>query len=1200
MKKLIKMDKLFLFACASVLATNALSAAEKQTDYRQSSGTFVNSVSTEYSAPADSFSPDSGVYYSRYVDVTDREDSLRWDSAKNAFYDVSTGKYCSVDTIIALSGNAVFRNTCTGNNPFGLTVIIKEKSKVDELQKESGSSGLENNIYLFDSAVLINENNCRIALPNTYNHNNKPLFDVNFLLTGTSRIENYGVLYSRAFNNGHGLFIELNNSSSLLNMGCVIDFSGIEIYDNASMQNFNWMEAAEMSLFDSAKYQNFGTSYSTTTLVLDPDDDDDSSLFKNALVYKQKDVSGLTYWTGSRAYYPVNFEIEADDPNDDFDADEVSSATYENYGQLYGFGSNLISAPTVYVYNENQKNQLKNLNFRNRLNFKNYGTVDAYLGDAAFGSLVTLTVASGSKFNGKVSLGNAEEIYVNDNDTQTKTSEALSETSYLNVILGAGTDTTNALLGTSTTFNKKVDLTVSSESSSMKQKVKLYSSATNTSSSTVSASDFVATTGTFTSGGRNYTWTLCTDNGENCGVIEAKLAGGTIEEKNFSSETASLKASELSANTYVTFDDSVSSFSGKIESTNGETTNCEIAVTKDITFTGDLSAHNGLLSIGAGKTLTLKESGKLGSGNIEISNQGTLSVQTDTTIANDISGMGILEIDSAVVSITGKTNVGTILLSTSSSSTSPSVLKGSVYLDGTNLQCFSAGNSAAGCLISLFAVDGEQITLANDATVSLNKNYVKLSLTGKTGIEAEDLNSADAKKLTEKLKSGDRVTIFSGSGNVYISAEQVLAQANGEGTEDFLKTDAVLENISKSRAVVFRQTESELSLRVVAAASELVNVPAPEGLDSGFAAALIGSETIASISDTIDANGFVNERSLGNDPIITASLNNDVSAAQKILRNASPIGYAAMTAVPVAGFYNDLDSVSARLKHRRMEAKISKDDGTPKTWEFFAQAQGSVVDNGSGSDDPAFDFDTYGVLAGADNRFSETLVGGIAVGYESGSADIHDSGGDIDVEDFRAMVFLEKTLGERGFVNGGAQLGFGEYDATRRSAYGEASGDADGWSFGFFATTGLRFDISETFSATPYVGLSYARAKVSSFDESGTKALGISSFSGESLRGRFGVSLDWALTVAEKSVQLGLDFAYARDFLSDEVDIDYSLGGQSFTATTAMMSEDVFSVSPTASVALTDSSSIYAAYTFATGTDSSTAHSANIGYRYRF
>ena len=57
---------------------------------------------------------------------------------------------------------------------------------------------------------------------------------------------------------------------------------------------------------------------------------------------------------------------------------------------------------------------------------------------------------------------------------------------------------------------------------------------------------------------------------------------------------------------------------------------------------------------------------------------------------------------------------------------------------------------------------------------------------------------------------------------------------------------------------------------------------------------------------------------------------------------------------------------------------------------------------------------------------------------------------------------------------------------------------------------------------------------------------------------------------------------------------------QEFEAKAKALPEDVFSIGPTVNVDVSPSASVYAGYSFSAGTDSSTTHSANVGFRMRF
>ena len=134
------------------------------------------------------------------------------------------------------------------------------------------------------------------------------------------------------------------------------------------------------------------------------------------------------------------------------------------------------------------------------------------------------------------------------------------------------------------------------------------------------------------------------------------------------------------------------------------------------------------------------------------------------------------------------------------------------------------------------------------------------------------------------------------------------------------------------------------------------------------------------------------------------------------------------------------------------------------------------------------------------------------------------------------------------------------------------------------------------------MGLAYTHAEADSFTEDGGKAaFDADSLSGDSLRARIGCAFSWDFALASTAVRLGLDVAYSRELLDDEIDVDVTASdGSRISETAAALPEDVFSIGPTLNVDVSVSASIYAGYAFNAGTDSSTTHSANVGFRMRF
>lgn len=336
-------------------------------------------------------------------------------------------------------------------------------------------------------------------------------------------------------------------------------------------------------------------------------------------------------------------------------------------------------------------------------------------------------------------------------------------------------------------------------------------------------------------------------------------------------------------------------------------------------------------------------------------------------------------------------------------------------------------------------------------------------------------------------------------------------------------------------------------------------------------------------------------------------------ALSATLNNLSPLSYGAMLALPQSGFLNDIAAVSARIEQRRYDNYSQFIWETHNDWEYFVQAQGSFVESDEGKPDTrTFDMNTYGAIAGADVKLSATTVAGFAVAYDYGDADIHNGGGDIKSNDFRATAFFGKLFAERFYLDTGLQAGLATFDVKRRTALGSVNGDATGWHAGAFANLGVLLplwvcedDDKTNLCLMPYVGLAYSYYGVGSFDESGAEtALDTDSFDANSLRASIGASLALTFPWLGKTTRVNLDFSYSRELLDTEADIESSMpgifGGEKMKFEATAFAEDVFSIGPRISIDLDSSKSIYAGYRFDVSADSDMSHTVNIGFRSRF
>ena len=311
------------------------------------------------------------------------------------------------------------------------------------------------------------------------------------------------------------------------------------------------------------------------------------------------------------------------------------------------------------------------------------------------------------------------------------------------------------------------------------------------------------------------------------------------------------------------------------------------------------------------------------------------------------------------------------------------------------------------------------------------------------------------------------------------------------------------------------------------------------------------------------------------------------------------LAYAAMVAMPTEVYNQDVQSLHRRLEQRRFESANNRDE-----WQFFAQAQSMSVENGSDRADSAtFDFSTYGALVGGDVRLSENSVFGMALAYDRGTADIHNSQGEISMDSYRATVYAGTVFNDYYFAEGGAHFGFSSYEIERKGEYGDNKGETDGWSAGLFASAGGLIPTAvEDLYLTPYVGFSYLHTAVDQVEETGTRSMKADAFNGDSLRGRVGIGASYSFALGETPTRVGLDLAYSHEFLDDETEVDVGATGVGYSRTIKEKAfpADAVSVGASCDFTLSENTGLFLNYTVDIGVNSDMAHRANVGFRFTY
>lgn len=982
----------------------------------------------------------------------------------------------------------------------------------------------------------------------------------------------------------------LTDSASFTNNGTGCSFESIYLTDSASFTN-NGTVSNEFCLHDNASFTNNGT----ITVVSWVDLDGNTSFTNNGTIVDSLYVEVYNDYEGYHVYY--------DDP----EFLPEGSATVENNGTI---GSVYLTVEVEsYFYDDDETvtellSSAKDWVEEGHLSFINRGTVT---GSVSASSFVSVTLVQGSSIGGDLTLGKSAHVRVDiehDYDDYYDYAGAyVAGEDELNIVLNANGGSSALIAGdlvlyTPTTLNVSLSDDSDDDSvSSMLYEVQLYdgelvlesqtlysysSESDDEDEGTETTGSLTATSGTFSSDGTTYTWALDTDSGTITvfsGALEQYLFveddddyvtydfevkidddGNVTTSYTNKKSYRSKDVIEIGSNTYAVFDLSFDSFAGTISGSG------ELHSSSDVDFSGDISDFTGTLFIDD-ETFTVESDATLGS-SARIVVAGTLEITSSRTIRNATSGSGTILVSSGKVSFaTGSTGVATL-----------SIAEGAKLSGGVTLTHDSSATLVLAGTLSLDASAQETVS----ASDSLN-------------VEIASTASLDLSGVESVLRSGNSATIFTAGDTGALT----LTFESGD-IESFLLTSDELSEIADETAVIYSTSGNAVSLTL--AGSLFTASGLHDGL-SEIAAAIVSNLTYSDVEPGLyseDDYLWLSGADRSN-PLVSALLSGNSARVSEIIETASPLSYAAMIAVPVAAFEDDIHSILARTSLRRFE-KFDRDE---QHMQFYVQAQYMDVENDDADDTPTFDYDLTGMLAGADYRADRTLTVGVAVAASFGDADVHHDGGKIEIDNYRVIAYVSKLVVDRIALDFGAQLGYTDYDVKRKTVFGDVDGETDGRTVGAFINAGTILVISSDahLYAEPFVGVNVLHTAVNDFSESGSGGLfKVDDFDETTIAASVGCNFSWMFDVAGTKSRLGFGVAYTHEFV-DDVDIDSSLlagDGTEYEVEADMLSGDRFSFSPTLDIGLTDSLGLYAGYTFSLSTDSTTAHYVNVGLRATF
>ena len=192
---------------------------------------------------------------------------------------------------------------------------------------------------------------------------------------------------------------------------------------------------------------------------------------------------------------------------------------------------------------------------------------------------------------------------------------------------------------------------------------------------------------------------------------------------------------------------------------------------------------------------------------------------------------------------------------------------------------------------------------------------------------------------------------------------------------------------------------------------------------------------------------------------------------------------------------------------------------------IFINGLYATGDKDSTKNEDGFDFDVYGLLAGADYRVTDQLIFGLAFSYQKTDADIDNNAGDTEVDGYGVSLYGTYYYGQF-YINGIGTYGRSDYDTTRKVNYTvggtivdqKFDGDADADEYGYSFGTGYDFS-HKGFDFGPYGRLNYHYTKIDDYKEK---------LSGNNKRPGFGLALDIDdQNIKSLSTNLGARASYA-------------------------------------------------------------------------
>lgn len=291
-----------------------------------------------------------------------------------------------------------------------------------------------------------------------------------------------------------------------------------------------------------------------------------------------------------------------------------------------------------------------------------------------------------------------------------------------------------------------------------------------------------------------------------------------------------------------------------------------------------------------------------------------------------------------------------------------------------------------------------------------------------------------------------------------------------------------------------------------------------------------------------------------------------------------------------------------------------EDDPGFSRWGGFINGNVSFGDKAAGDGEPGFDFDTRGLTLGADYHFTDTLVGGLALGMRRAETDLAAAAGTVDSDGYSLAGYASYFSPESFYVDVIVNLGRQRYDSERRLAGlgvdQVARSDTDGRDLSLSLGGGRQFRHgSLTFG--PYGRVVHSRLSIDGYEEYSAQAgagsglmLAIEEQDIRSTEAVLGGQLAAAISTAHGILMPQVNLEYVHQFADDRREIGGHFladpGRNRFALQTDAPDRNYFHLNLSLAATLPGGRSLFLAYETVLGRDLIDHHEITGGLRLEF